>query len=179
MRGENRAVVGNRQSGAMAWIRALKLRPHPEGGHYRETYRSGESLPAGSLPPRFAGARSFSTAIYFLIQSGQVSRLHRIRSDEVWHFYAGSPLTVHVIEPRGLHRAIRLGRRPSAGQVLQAVVPAGAWFGAVVDRARSFALVGCTVAPGFDFADFELADRAALLRQFPRYRQVIEQLTSA
>jgi len=164
---------------ARAWIRALALQPHPEGGHFRETYRSAERLPAAALPSRFGGKRSVSTAIYFLLRGGECSRLHRIRSDEVWHYYAGSPLTVHVIDVQGRYRALRLGRTPSAGQLLQVVVPAGAWFGATVDRARGYALVGCTVAPGFDFADFELADRTTLLRQFPRHRRIIERLTPA
>ena len=165
--------------GAAAWIRKLALRPHPEGGHYRETYRAAERVPAGGLPRRFSGPRSCSTAIYFLLQGHEVSRLHRIKSDEIWHFYAGAPLTVHVIDTQGRYHAHPLGRKPNSEALPQIVVPAGAWFGATVDRARGYALVGCTVAPGFDFADFELADRTTLLRQFPRHRQLIERLTPA
>lgn len=176
MRNGTQAAATTRTSGATAWIRKLALLPHPEGGHYRETYRAAERLPAGSLPRRFSGPRAFSTSIYFLLQSRECSRLHRIQSDEVWHFYAGSPLTVHVIDTQGRYHTLRLGRNPSSGHLPQVVVPAGAWFGATLDRGRGYALVGCTVAPGFDFADFELADQATLLRQFPRHSRIIKRL---
>ena len=144
-------------SGAAAWIKALALQPHPEGGHFRETYRTAERVPARGLPRRFSGPRAFSTAIYFLLQGHNISRLHRIKSDEVWHFYAGSPLTVHVIDSQGRYHALRLGRNPTSGALPQVVAPAGAWFGATLDRAHGYSLVGCTVAPAFEFAGFELA----------------------
>lgn len=164
---------------ASTWIRALQLRPHPEGGYFRETYRAAESIPRRALPARFPGPRAFSTAIYFLLRAGQVSRLHRIRSDETWHFHAGAPLIIHLLTPDGRYRALRLGVRPDRGEHPQAVVPAGAWFGAVLAPRGRYALVGCTVAPGFDFADFALADRADLTRRFPRHRRLIEALTCA
>ena len=128
-------------------------------------------------PKRFAGERPFATAIYFLLTSDTFSALHRIRSDEQWHFYAGSGLTVHVIEPAGEYRAIGLGQDLERGETFQAVVPAGCWFGASVDEPGGFALVGCTVAPGFDFADFEMGDRGELIREYPRHRELIERLT--
>ena len=158
-------------------VQLLGLAPHPEGGHYRETYRSAELIAAEHLPARFPGPRCFATAIYFLLAGGERSRLHRIRSDEVWHFYDGAPLALSVIAPDGALQEIAMGRDVAAGQVLQAVVPAGAWYGAVVTDPDGYSLVGGTVAPGFDFADFELAGRAALLREFPRHRAVIERLT--
>ena len=157
---------------AAHWIRTLGLQPHPEGGHFRETYRAAESIPASGLPARFGGARSFSTAIYFLLESGGFSALHRIKSDEAWHFHAGSPLEIFTIDPAGALRVLRLG-----DGAFQAVVPAGCWFGARVAAPGSYALVGCTVAPGFDFADFEMGRRADLLRHYPQHRELILQLT--
>jgi len=162
---------------AQFWIRKLGLRPHPEGGFFREMYRAPESIRKNALPPRYAGRRSYSTSIYFLLISGRASRFHRLRSDEIWHFYEGSPLTLHLLAAGGRHSRIRLGRNASAGQVFQAVLPAGTWFGATVDRRGSYSLVGCTVAPGFSFADFEPGRRAELLARFPRHARLIKALT--
>lgn len=168
---------------AAYYIQSLNLQPHPEGGYFAETYRSAEVVANSALPTRFGGDRSFGTAIYFLLESHHISALHRIQADEIWHFYAGSPLDVFVIKPDGLLTIIRLGNNPKRGDVFQAVVPAGCWFGSkpvvdstVVDNS-AFSLVGCTVAPGFDFADFELADRTRLLEEFPQHRAEVEMLT--
>jgi predicted cupin superfamily sugar epimerase len=158
-------------------VRSLGLTPHPEGGYFRETYRAADTIAAAALPAGFAGPRAVSTAIYYLLEAGQCSRLHRIRSDEVWHFYAGDPLVVAEIAPDGTLRETRLGSDIARGCRPQHVVPAGAWFGSYPAPGSRFCLVGCTVAPGFDFADFELADRAALLRSFPAHRALIERLT--
>lgn len=158
-------------------VAKLQLSRHPEGGWFRETYRSTETVPADGLPERFDGARTFSTAIYFLLQRGDFSALHRIKSDELWHFYAGAPLAIQVITPEGLHLEIKLGSRLAAGETFQATVPAGCWFGAELAGAGDFALVGCTVAPGFDFDDFEMADRKELLGLFPAHRELIRRLT--
>ena len=153
------------------------MQPHPEGGFFAETYRSAEIILPDALPARFAGARAFSTAIYFLLESHNRSALHRIQSDEVWHFYAGGPLEVFVIEPdSGALTVIRLGNRSDRGEVFQAVVRAGCWFGSKPIAGSDFSLVGCTVAPGFDSADFELADCAKMLRQFPQHEAVIDLL---
>jgi len=161
---------------AEEWIAALGLAAHPEGGWFRETYRARESIPADALPARYAGPRSFGTSILFLLRAGEVSSLHRIASDEVWHHHRGGALCVHGIDAAVTHRKWLLGADLDAGQSLQVVVPAGTWFGAeVLDGA--FALVGCTVAPGFDFADFELADRATLGARYPQHRALIEKLT--
>jgi predicted cupin superfamily sugar epimerase len=162
---------------AAYWVERLRMQSHPEGGYFAESYRSPETIAAGALPARFSGPRAFSTAIYFLLEGHHVSALHRIGADEVWHFYAGNPLDVFVISEDGDLQTIRLGQNPDAGEVFQAVVPAGRWFGAKPVQPDGYALVGCTVAPGFDFRDFELADRAALLTQFPQHRAVIESLT--
>jgi len=137
---------------ANEWIERLGLLPHPEGGWFKEVYRSSEQIAEDALPERFGGGRSFSTAIYFLLNAGEVSRLHRIRQDEVWHFYDGDALHLHRIRPDGEHIEHLVGR--SGGALPMAVVPAGDYFGAEV-AGDGYSLVGCTVAPGFDFADFE------------------------
>jgi uncharacterized protein len=145
------------------WIDHLDLRPHPEGGYYRVTYKSDLMI----------ANRSASTAIYFLLHGGDFSAFHRIASDELWHFYAGSALVVYVIEPDGSYSELHLGN----DGVFQGVVKAGSWFASRLKDAASFALVGCTVAPGFDFADFELAARSELVRDYPQHRRLIEELT--
>ena len=155
----------------------LGLLPHPEGGWFRETYRAGEAIDGSALPRRFAGTRSISTAIHFLLEAGQCSHLHRIKADEVWHFYAGDPLIVVEIDGSGGLKTTPLGGDLAAGGVFQHVVPAGVWFGAVPAEGSRFSLVGCTVAPGFDFADFELAARETLLAEYPRHQDWIRRLT--
>lgn len=168
---------------ASYYIQALHLQAHPEGGYFAETYRAAETIVQSALPDRFSGSRSYGTAIYFLLENTQFSALHRIQSDEVWHFYAGGPLTISVISPGGELTTIRLGNRTDRGEVFQAVVKAGCWFGSSpaglsAEPATDFSLVGCTVAPGFDFADFELGNRAALLAEFPQHQSVINRLTT-
>lgn len=188
-----------RTKDAAYWIEKLRLEPHPEGGFYRQTYRADLVLPAESLPPNFAGPRSAATAIYFLLEAGEFSAFHRLRSDELWHFYLGASLLVHVIEDGGSYSKIELGSDPEAGEVFQAVVRAGCWFTSELrindgemkdgemkdgrmkhdepnDR-KPFALVGCTVAPGFDFEDFELAERGRLAAIYPQHRELIDRLT--
>ena len=156
-------------------IEQLSLKRHPEGGWYRETYRCTET--ANALPGRFDGVRSFSTAIYFLLGKSDVSMLHRIKSDELWHFYAGTTLTIHLFNPNGEYQALRLGNDLAAGATYQAVVPAGCWFGGEVTGEGDYSLVGCTVAPGFDFADFEMGIREDLLQSYPDYAEIICRLT--
>jgi uncharacterized protein len=162
---------------ASYWVEKYNMQPHPEGGYYAETYRASETIPQAALPARFSGDRSFSTAIYFLLEAHHFSALHRIQADEVWHFYAGGPLNVYVIGPTGEQRVIRLGSNPDQGEVFQAVVPAGCWFGSKPAEGTAYSLVGCTVAPGFDFADFELAERENLLKTYPHCQEVIQLLT--
>jgi predicted cupin superfamily sugar epimerase len=162
---------------ARYWIEKLRLEPHPEGGYFRQTYRSEVSLAKSALPAGFGGARAASTAIYFLLEGEEFSAFHRLRSDEMWHFYVGDPLIVHVIDPNGSYSEIQLGSQAEAGEVLQAVVTAGCWFASRVRDAKSYALVGCTVSPGFDFEDFELANRKELVRIYPQHAKLIETLT--
>jgi len=161
------------------WIEKLGLVEHPEGGYFCETYRSSDRIALDCLPARFTGARLVSTAIYYLLKSGQCSALHRLRADELWHHYAGSSLTLHLIEVSGGLSELKLGPDPRRGERFQVVVPAGRWFGATVDDPDSFSLVGCTVAPGFSPEDFELGRRDALLAQYPQHAALIERLTRA
>ena len=157
------------------YITRFNLQPHPEGGWYAETYRSSEST--NQLPERFAGPRNFSTAIYFLMPGNSFSAFHRIKSDELWHFYDGDMLEVFVIDEQGAMQIIRLGRDTANGEVFQATVRAGLWFASRCSVKDGFSLVGCTVSPGFDFADFEMANRAELLKQYPRHSQYVNELT--
>lgn len=166
-------------SSAEIYIQELELLAHPEGGWYREAYRCEWKLPATALPPEFGGDRNTSTAIYYLLEAGQCSHLHRIKSDEIWHFYAGEGLEIDCILDDGTLQQFALGPEIAKGQVFQAVVPAGAWFGARPLEGSAFALAGCTVAPGFDFADFEMAKRSQLLESYPQHRDIIESLTYA
>jgi len=162
---------------AQYWIEKLELEPHPEGGHFRQTYRSGAQIVREALPAGFRGACAASTAIYFLLEGKNFSAFHRLQSDEVWHFYVGAPLVIDMIDPNGKYSSILLGDDPESGEVLQGVVPAGCWFASHVADRKSFAVVGCTVAPGFDFADFEMAKRKELVERYPQHRDLIHQLT--
>lgn len=165
---------------AGGWINTLNLTPHPEGGYYKEAYRASESIPQNALPARFSGSRSFSTSIYFLLTADTFSAFHRIQQDELWHFYDGSPLTIHRITPNGDYHSHVLGRSPANNETLQIVVPAGDWFAAsVADQSspENFSLVGCTVAPGFDFEDFEMPNCQTLITLFPEHSTIIQQLT--
>jgi predicted cupin superfamily sugar epimerase len=155
-------------------VTALELAPHPEGGFYRETWRG--SLVLDGLP--HGAPRAAHTAIYFLLPAGAFSALHRVASDEVWHHYDGDAVDLHLVDDRGAHRKERLGRDLGAGERPQVVVAAGLWQAAVPVGAR-YALCGCTVAPGFDFADFELPPRAAMLARFPELAALITTLTRA
>jgi predicted cupin superfamily sugar epimerase len=162
---------------ATYWVKRLRLEPHPEGGYFRQTYRSEVTIAREALPVGFGGARAASTAIYFLLEGKNFSAFHRLRSDEMWHFYIGTPVSVPVIDASGRYSSIILGNDPESGQVLQAVVPAGCWFASHAADWESFALVGCTVAPGFDFEDFEMGKRAKLVAEYPQHREVIQSLT--
>ena len=153
-------------------IQFYQLLPHPEGGYYKETYRSSEFIPLNSLPERFTGERNFSTAIYFLLVENSFSAFHRIQSDECWHFYTGDSVDIHVLHPNGNYQLIKLGNNIEIGEQYQAVVPAGAWFASKTNG--NYSLVGCTVSPGFDFADFELANTLELASQFPAQVSLIK-----
>ncbi len=165
-------------SRAAAVIAYLQLQPHPkEGGFFRETYRAAETLSAAQLPARYGGDRCFSTAIYYLLTPDTFSELHRLASDEVFHFYAGAPVRMLHLFPDGHGQEVVLGPDVLAGQQPQVVVPRGVWQGSLLEPGGDFALLGCTVAPGFDYADYEAGDRAILLAQYPQHRGLIERLT--
>ncbi len=165
------------RTAAGEWIARLGLERHPEGGWFRQTYCAVEEIDAAALPARFAGPRPFATAIYFLLEEGQVSRLHRLAADELWFFHAGGTLLVQAVDAAGALQTQLLGASPARGESFQATVPAGSWFGAELAQGAPYALVSCTVAPGFDFADFELAERSALVALHPEHRGLIERLT--
>lgn len=164
-------------SSAKHWISKLELKPHPEGGYYREIYRAQGIIAQASLPMRYNAGRSFATTIYYLLESSDFSSLHRLKSDEQWFHIDGSALTIHSIDPKGNYTPHHIGKNLDNGELPHAVIQHGNWFGGTADEANSFALVGCFVAPGFDFEDFELAQRNTLTTLFPQHARLIEQLT--
>jgi predicted cupin superfamily sugar epimerase len=158
-------------------IRLLRLQPHPrEGGWFRETYRADEVL--AGLPGRYGGGRAVSTAIYYLLTPGTCSALHRLASDEVFHFYRGDPVRMLQLFPDGQGREVVVGPQIERGQSPQVVVPRGVWQGSLLEPGGAFALLGCTVAPGFDFADYEHGKREELIRQYPAFADLIRRLTA-
>ncbi|HMN25375.1 MAG: cupin domain-containing protein [Ignavibacteriaceae bacterium] len=160
---------------ARYYIDKLELKKHPEGGYYREIYRSAEMFSID--PPKKNLKRNVSTSIYFLLDGSQVSKFHRLKSDELWHFYDGSSIKIYVIDESGKLDEITLGRKTEDGEVFQTVIKKNNWFAAEVINKKSFALIGCTVSPGFDFSDFELADVEYLLKNFPDHKRLIQKLT--
>ena len=154
------------EKSASYWIDTLQMNKHPEGGWYVETFRD----------EYISSRKSASTAIYFLLTEAEVSHFHRIASVEMWHFYAGAPVVVHQIDAQGEYTRHVVGADWEQGERFQAVVPAGAWFAA--ESTGAYSLVGCTVAPGFEFADFELGQRQVLVELFPKHRELIEQFTT-
>lgn len=159
---------------ASFWVDQLALLPHPEGGFYRETYRSVQTHQTENL--EFPHKRSWSTSIYYLLEKGDFSAFHKIKSDELWHFYAGESLYVYVIHASGRLEIIKLGNKPEKGEVFQAVVPAECWFASRPSNESTFSLVGCTVAPGFHFEDFEMAKAASMVKDFPQHAKIIQEL---
>ena len=158
------------------YIEQLRLSPHPEGGYYQEVFRSDLSIKGEALPNTHAGhttGRSMSTSIYFLLPEGERSHFHRLQSDEIWYYHAGGPTQVYIIYPDGNLSTLIIGPELSAGQHLQVVMPANTWFAATPLAGADFTLVGCMVAPGFDFADFELAQVDALLQTYPLHQDLI------
>lgn len=155
------------------WIQKLGLSEHPEGGYFKEVYRSQELISKRCLPQRYTSYRPFSTSIYFLLTHERHSAFHRIKSDEIWHFYSGSPLSVYILHPTGKLFVKALGPDASDGQSFQFAIPRGCWFAAEVAERNGYTLCGCTVAPGFDFEDFELAEKEKLLQWYPNHRNLI------
>ncbi len=164
---------------AEAIIAALQLAPLPgEGGYYRETYRSELEIPPADLPASYGAARNASTAIFYLLTADTFSALHRLPGDEVFHFYLGDPVEMLQLHPDGTGELLRIGNDIAQGQRPQVVAPGGSWQGARLATGGAFALMGTTVAPGFEFADYEGADRRELLASYPTFAGLIEALTA-
>lgn len=161
------------------YIQALSLLPHPEGGYYKEVYRSPLTLPKKSLPADFTGDRAASTSIYFMLTSDRPSRFHKIRSDETWFFHDGASLDLHLLSPTGAYQKVIIGKDIDKGNQLQFTVSKNHWFAAAIspNEAADFALISCVVSPGFDFDDFELANQASLLALYPAHETLIRKLT--
>jgi uncharacterized protein len=155
------------KTGAKTVVESLGLRPHPEGGFFTETYRHARNV----------GDRSLCTAIYYLVTAESPSRMHRVASDEIWHFYGGDALEMLQLSAKG-SRIIAIGADVAAGERPQVLVPADVWQGTRVKPGGAYALVGATVSPGFDYADFELGNRGRLVAEYPRYEALIEALTT-
>lgn len=159
-------------------IQKLGLKPHPEGGFFKETYRSSGKINEDNLGSMYSGTRNYSTSIYFLLTSNNFSAFHKIKQDEIWHFYDGSPIRLHTISETGDHSQFIIGRNIIKKEVPQLIVPGGHWFAAEVIDNDSYSLVGCTVSPGFDFEDFDLPSRNDLILKFPKHLQLITKFTN-
>jgi predicted cupin superfamily sugar epimerase len=147
-----------------------------EGGYYKETYRSDKTI---ILPSETDGERSISTSIYYLLDGTQFSAFHRLKSDEIWHFYIGSSITLYIINKMENLSEVKLGSNIEKGELFQIQVRAESWFAATVNDISSYALIGCTVSPGFDYLDFELGDRKKLIERYPQHKSIIEKLTTS
>lgn len=163
------------QQKAKQYINHLQLIKHPEGGYFREVYRSGERILPTHLPKRYKSSRNFSTSIYFLLEGKQFSSFHILKSDELWHFYDGSAVLLYIISQKGELSVKKLGRDQDSA--LQLTIEKQNWFAAEVEDKKSFALFGCTVSPGFEFEDFELGKRDDLIKKFPQHSVLIKRLT--
>lgn len=152
-------------------IEYYNLEPHPEGGYFTETYRSEEKLDAKLISPLLEGERAYSTAIYFLLKSGQKSQLHRLPFNEIFHFYLGDTLDVWVLYPDQSFQKVVMGQNIFEGELVQYRIPANTWFGAI--PRGDFSFIGCTLAPGFDYRDFELRDTKELLNEYPKAKDMI------
>lgn len=161
----------NRTSAAI--IKKLKLKKHPEGGYYSETYRSQISIKKNHLPEKFGSDRNIKTSIYFLLNGNSFSAFHRLKADEVWHFYSGVPLNIYIIQKSGKLKKIILGKN----HLYQVVIKAEQWFAAEVTEPKFYSLVGCTVSPGFDYRDFEMGEEEKLIKLYPSHKKLIERLT--
>lgn len=153
------------------WVDKLDMIAHPEGGYYKQTYRSDQTINLSD-----GRQRHYYTSIYFLLTDVSPSHFHRLKSDEIWYYHAGSALSVHVIYPDGRYEEIRLGLDLDNGEVCQARVPEGTIFGSSVAQSQGYALVSCMVSPGFDFNDFELFTQAQLIALYPQHQAIIRQL---
>ncbi len=157
-------------------IKELNLQKHPEGGYFKENYRSEGVISESALPDEFNGNRNYCTGIYFLLTSDSFSAFHKIKQDEMWHFYEGSPLIVHMINETGKYSFQKIGLDIADHQLPQFVVPKNTWFASEVLQPNAYSFVGCTVSPGFYFEDFELAERNSLVAKFPACSEILNRL---
>ncbi|MDF2856245.1 MAG: cupin [Neobacillus sp.] len=158
------------------WVAKLELLPHPEGGYFKQTFESEERTSDNELSIKFEGQRKLYTSIYFLLSSQDVSHFHRLKSDELWYYHAGSPLTVHVIHENGDYEEMKVGMNLDQGERPQILVKKNSIFGSSVTDKDTCSLVGCMVSPGFEFQDFELFTQDELLEKYPQHREIIEKL---
>ncbi|MFP7296661.1 cupin domain-containing protein [Neobacillus niacini] len=158
------------------WVSKLGLIPHPEGGYYKETFKSDEQIGDNELSVNFEGKRKLYTSIYFLLTSDDVSHFHRLKSDELWYYHGGSSLSVHIIDETGKYQEIKLGMNLDAGEVPQYLVKKNSIFGSSVAEKNTCSLVGCMVSPGFEFQDFELFTQDELLQKYPEHKEIIIKL---
>lgn len=161
---------------AMYYVSKLGLEPHPEGGYYKQTFVSNEQVTDKGLSVTYDGKRKLYTSVYFLLTSTDVSHFHRLKSDELWYYHAGSSLTVHIIHENGTYEEIKLGLNLEQGQVPQTLVSKNSIFGSSVMEEDAFSLVGCMVSPGFEFQDFEMFTQAELLSKYPEQKEIIMKL---
>ena len=155
------------------YISKLGLEPHPEGGYFKRTFESQEQITDQELTVHFEGKRMLYTSIYFLLTSNDVSHFHRLQSDELWYYHAGSPLSVHMIDENGEYTERKLGLDLENGEVPQVLVPKNTIFGSSVKDRETFSLVGCMVSPGFEYQDFELFTQEELLLKYPQHKEII------
>lgn len=160
-------------------IDQLDLTHHPEGGYFRETHRSTSKIPQNSLPNKFNRDRNYYTSIYFLLTSDDFSAFHKINQEETWYYHEGSSIKIHQISPNGTYSFVILGNDVLKKEQFQHTVPVGYWFAATVEQKDSYTLIGCAVAPGFDFDDFILAERNELIALFPEHEKIITKLTNS
>jgi hypothetical protein len=159
------------------WIEKLNMTGHPEGGFFAPAFRASEQIGNDGLPGRFTGNRAIVSSIYYLLKKGQFSTFHRLKSVEIWSFFEGDPLSIYVLDRHGGLTEKRLGRNVDIGESLQVAIDAGDWFAAEHRGPGEFTLVGCVVAPGFEYEDMEIASRAELRARYPQHLEIIEKLT--
>jgi len=162
---------------AKKYIKQLQLKKHPEGGYFKEIYRSGEMILPEHLPKRYKSSRNFSTSIYFLLEGKQISTFHLLQSDELWHFYDGSSVILYVINQKGELSINKLGKKKDCE--LQLTIEKQNWFAAELEDKKSFSLFGCTVSPGFEFEDFKMGRRDKLIKNFPLHSDLIKRLAKS
>lgn len=159
-------------------IEELDLQPHPEGGYFREIYRSNRLLTEDVFPFVYDSHRNLFTSIYYLLASDDTSKFHKLKAEEIWYFHAGSTLIIHEIDKKdGSYKKTFLGNDLKNDNVFQYCIKPGNWFGAELLNKNSFALVSCVVVPGFEFEDFQMAERSELIKQFPEHKEIIIKLT--